>query len=306
MSQSPAKRPSVGSILFEVALIAWCSYRLWQGDLGPFWKTIFVVIVGFSTFALFTKLSAMGLFGLSEQSAAEGIHEMQKGMYAGAHEYRHVDDSALKGLDVSFYERATAALEELGFRRMGQIVDVTAERVTPWARAVLRCHLDTTNTIMAAAYDVKMRKWYRGLQLMRVLPGDFRTIDLETELSDGRFVATSNAPEAAKATDYPGIHRRFFSRDVPIAELVEHHRQHVRECLATDDGISAEPVVQESFEAYRASQDRMQILKSKHRASAAYDPAAEIQRVMGRPLNEQEWNVANQVREMRQSERQDG
>jgi hypothetical protein len=302
MSQSPAQRPSPVSILLDVGLIAWCSFRLWQGNLGTAWRTIFVLLIGFSAFSLFAKLFG----GSGERRAAKGIHKLQKGMYSGAHEYRHVDDSALAGLDASFYERATAALEELGFRRVGQIVDATAERVTPWARAVIRCHLDADRTAMAGVYDVRMRNWYRGLQLMRVLPGDFRTIDLETELSDGRFVATSNASEAAKASDFTGIHRRFFSKDVPIADLVEHHRQHVRECLAIGDGIAAEPVAHADLVAYRASQDRMQILKSKHRASAAYDPAEEIARITGRPLGPQESAVAEQLREMRETERRDG
>lgn len=298
MSPTPPQRASVGSILFEVVIIAWCGYRLWQGDMSTTWKTIFVVVIGFSAFALLTKLTG-GRPGAAtpERSAAEGINELQKGMYSGAHEFRHVDDTALKGLDASFYGRATAALKGLGFRRMGQVVDVTAERVTPWARAVIRCFLDETNTVMAAIYDVEMRNG---------ISGDFRTIDLETELSDGRFVATCNAPEAAKASDFPGIHRRFFSRDVPIADLVEHHRQFVRECQSARQGISAEPVVITSFEAYRASQDRMQILKSKHRNSAEYDPAEEIQRVMGHPLSPQERAVADHVRDIRESEGRGG
>jgi hypothetical protein len=299
MAQSPAQRPV--TVLIDLAFIAWCSYQSWRAT-STYGRVFWGFLVALFLASLLGKLFARGAGAGPEEDAAKSIHAMQKGLYSGTHEYRHVDDSALQGLNVLFYEHATAALEQLGFRRMGQIVNLTAERVTPWARAVLRCFLSPDGTIMAAAYDVRMRSWYRGLQLIRVLPTDLRTIDLETELSDGRFVATSTATSAAKASDTPGVHRRFFSKDVPIADLVEHHRQHVQECLGGGD---VRPVAHADFVAYRASQGRLQLLKSAHRNSRNYDPGEEIARVAGRPLNPQEQRLADQVRDLRESERRE-
>ena len=306
MSQSAAKTVSPLSVLFDVALIAWSSYRLWQGAAG-IWRVLYVAVIAMCGFSLLSKLLLRGVgTDGSGQSTAEGIRELQKNLYSGAHEYRPADDSELRGLDGSFYDRATAALEQLGFRRVGQIVDATAERTTPWARAVLRCFLDRDGTTMGAVYDVRFRSWYRGLQLIRFLPKDLRTIDLETELSDWRFVATSNATDAAMASEFPGVHRRFFSKDVPIPELLEHHRRHVHECLNLGGGSPAHPLVLRTYEDYRAAQDRLQILKSAHRSSSAYDPAEEMSRITGRPLNADEQRVADRVREMREAERREG
>jgi hypothetical protein len=72
MSRTPPKRASVGSILFEVVIIAWCGFRLWQGDLSTTWRAIFIFVIGFSAFALLTKLTG-GRLGVAtpERSAQE-------------------------------------------------------------------------------------------------------------------------------------------------------------------------------------------------------------------------------------------
>lgn len=300
MGDAKAKGVNAFSVLLDVVLIAWCSYRLWQGRTGMGWKALLVAVIVLSTFSLFGKLLGRAGGG-AERSAAEGIHKLQKGMYAGAHEYREVDDSALRGLDADFYARSTAAFKEIGFRQVGQIVDVTAERVTPWARAVIRCLLDASGTVMAGMYDVRFRSWFRGLQMIRVLPRDLRTIDLETELSNGQFVSTSNASQAALASEFAGVHRRFFSPDVPIPELVERHREFVGQVLA-ECVPEVRPIVHTNLREYRASQDRLQLLKSAHRASPDYDPGEEIARIQGRPLNEAEQRIAEHVRALRNKE----
>jgi hypothetical protein len=259
-------------------------------------------MIVFSLLSLLIKLFTRGVGVHDERSAAQNIHSLQKGMYSGAHEYRHADDSELRGLNVDFYDRSTAAFESIGFRRMGQIINVTAQRVTPWAYAVLRCFVDPSRTVMGAVYDVRFRSWYRGLQLIGVLARNMRTIDLETELSDGQFVCTSNASQAALASDFTGVHRRFFSKDVPIPELVERHREHIAQVLAGCEP-NVRPIAHSSFEEYRASQDRLQLLKSAHRASQNFDPAAELARIQGRPLTKREQQVARQIEELRENER---
>jgi hypothetical protein len=306
MSQPKPKVASPGSILLDVAILAWCSYRLWQGTSGWGWKVLFIVVIVISGLSLFGKLMRRGVgAGEDDRSTAENIHNLQKGMYAGPHEYRDADDAELRGLDPAFYERTTVALRQLGFRVVGQIVDVTAERVTPWARGVVRCLLDTGGTVTAGVYNVKLRGWYRLFQIFGALSRDLRTIDLETELSDGQFVTTSTAGDAALASEFTGVHRRFYPKDVGVADLVERHREHVTEAVAAcAQGVH--PVALRNFRDVRASQERLQVLKSAHRASPDFDPGEEVERIARGPMTDQERRVAEHVRELHRREQRDG
>jgi hypothetical protein len=226
-------------------------------------------------------------------------------MYVGPHEYRDADDSELRGLDPAFYERATSDLREHGYRVVGQTVDVTAERVTPWARGVVRCMLDTTGTVTVGVYNLKFSGWHRLFQIVGALSRDLRTIDLETELSDGQFVTTSNATDAALASEFTGVHRRFYPKDVGAADLVERHREHVTEVVAAcAEGVH--PVALRNFRDVRASQERLQVLKSAHRASPDFDPGEEVARIARGPMTDQERRVAEHVRELHRREQQDG
>jgi hypothetical protein len=287
-------RPNVSfvSFLWPLALVAWGAYRLTRsGDLShaaTLWYA-FVCVTGL----LLVGASLLAKFGPNPQNSAQKLDEMNQRMYGGVHRRRAVPERMIADykLDAGFYDQATGQLQSLGFRRLPDFIDTDAEEAAPWGKTVLRPFLSGDGTVMAAVYTVRFTGWTRLLVLVM---GKIRVIDLETELSDGTFVATSTATQAGKTLEFPGVSRRFFPPTMPAADLLSAHQEHLLGVLAQKEpGVGA--LVLRSPEDLFASQDRQQLLKNHFRNSSQFDAAAEIERVAGKPLSDVQQEMASEV-----------
>ncbi len=233
------------------------------------------------------------------EGAAKGIDNVYRDMYADVkHARRRVDETTIKAyrLDLGFYQRSTEALEELRFKRVADFVDVHLEESVKWSRAVIRCFLSIDGTAMAGVYDIHFYSWQRVMQWVGLLARDLRTVEFESELSDGSFVSTSNATGAEKASEFPGISRQFLSKNSTPAELYAAHCAHLQRVLSEKPGIL--PYSFKSFDELCAAQDRQNQLKSRHRNSLAFDPAADIARINGKPLTPDQQAMAEEAAEI--------
>jgi len=149
---------------------------------------------------------------------------------------------------------------------------------------------------MGAVFDVRTSGAVAASQLLGKTPRKLRAVDLETELSDGSFVTTSDATQAAKASEFTDISRVFLPQGTPPAQLLAAHREHLQQILAAKPGVS--PVVVRSFDELRESQNRLHMLKSQHRSSPAYNLADQISRISGEPLNAAQQEMADEAAAM--------
>jgi hypothetical protein len=154
----------------------------------------------------------------------------------------------------------------------------------PWAKVVTRSFLSADGTVMGGVFDIRARGAMRFLQLISVLPRRLRAVEFETELSDGTFVTTSDAKQASKASEFTGISRQFLPQGTAPAKLFEAHQHHLRAQLDAKPDVT--PMISHTAKDLWASQDRQQMIKSRHRNSAEYDPAENVARIVGKPLNE--------------------
>ena len=138
--------------------------------------------------------------------------------------------------------------------------------------------------------------WHRVMQFIGLHARDLRIVEFESELSDGSFVTTSNCTEAAKVSEFPGISRQFLWKSVTPAELYAAHRAHLQRVLSEKPGIL--PYSFKSFDDLCAAQDRLDQLKSRHRNSLAFDPAADIARINGKPLTPDQQAMAEEAAEI--------
>jgi hypothetical protein len=174
------------------------------------------------------------------------------------------------------------------------VVDVETERTWLRCRAVIRTFLSGDGTAMCGVYHARFGGWVGLLSLIRVLPRKLKITDFETELTDGTFVTTSDAQSVVKTTDFPGISRVLLPRGTPTPALWAAHSEHVqRELAGREPGVRA--MVLRTYEELGASQDRLQLLKSAHRNSAAFDPAAEIALSSDKPLTAEEQALADEI-----------
>ncbi len=300
MSDEP-KKPTVPSLLFHLAFAAWGAYLIVKpGDVGMFQGTFAVLLIIFGIGMFFLGIVAQ--FAKTPSEAAASMAKMEREMYTPVHEKRRVDGEATiraYGLDREFYRTRTADLEAAGFRNVGDHVDVTAERATPWARAVIRAFIGEGGTTMAGVYDVRVRGLFRLAQLFGVIARDMRSVDFETEFTDGTFAGTSNAVAASKTTEVPGISRLFLPLRSTTRELLDAHHAHVKRLLNEKPGVA--PIRVATFADVEASQDRMQAMKSRFRRSAAFNSVEETERIMGRPLSDDQRRAAEEAEARRRA-----
>ena len=201
--------------------------------------------------------------------SVEGIADLQRRMYAPGERFRVCDDGELERR--AKYARrhvaeTQARLQDAGFEHVGDVQDVIANRTGWWlARpAYIRVMLHPDGT-QAGVYSVRMAWAGSLLALFRLVPRTMRTIDLETELTDGRFVVTSNLLGINTADPKPGIAQRLLDPATPVSEILAEHRLSVRE-----SGGEAVPI--RTLDQAIASQTRLNDLKRADLATRGFAP----------------------------------
>ena len=284
----------VGPVVL-IALGSWRQYVRWgsgAGGDGPGWL---LIVVGLASAATIGLNRLMGEFAELDSPAdgAEGIAGLYERLYCGAHEYRRANGADMRGLDRRFYESATAALAAAGFRPLGDVVDATSERAVTWARAVVRVMVREDGTVTAGIYHLKFRGFPRLLQWLGVAPRDTRFVSLETELADGTFVTTGNDREINTTSKVPGVARLQLTVRTPPEVLLSEHARNLRHVLSCKPGV--QPLALRTLKEVLESQNRLEELKSAHRASPQFDMAAEVERSSGGEPTYEGWVTAHEA-----------
>ena len=211
--------------------------------------------------------------------AADDIVRMQKALYAQQHEYRVVQPREFRDVDIAFYDQTQQIFEREQFRFLADIEDVTATREFPKMRTFLRLMTGDSGTIQAAIYHLKMRGFLRVLQMVGVLPKHIKTVDLESEMSDGSFIVTANAEGVDTTGAVPRVARFLHPRDTPPLELLALHREQIQQACRREPGLT--PVRVNTLDELIASQHRLQAIKNAHKASIGYMDAKELRQIAG-------------------------
>ena len=214
------------------------------------------------------------------KDAADDIIRMQKALYSEPHEFRIVQPSEFRDVDHDFYDRIQKYFQqEQQFRHVADIEDVTATKEFPKMRTFLRVMLGDSGATQLACYHLKMRGYFRLLQIIGVLPKNVKTIDLETEMSDGSFIVTANAEGVDTTGAVPRVARFLHPRDTPPADLLKMHREQVQQACIREPSL--QPVRVNTLEDVIASQHRLQAIKNAHKASMGYMDAKELRQIAG-------------------------
>lgn len=213
--------------------------------------------------------------------AARRIVANSKALYAAPHEFAEIRAADFRDLDHQFYNRAQSELEACGFRHLADIENLTGSRQMPAMRTFIRALSGDHRSTSAGIYQIKFRGFYRLLQLAGVLAQKPFFIDLESEFSDGTFLATSNTSGHDLSSAVPVVQRQSLPQGTPIAQLVAAHReQFARQCqegrTATKFGSLAELL---------AMQHRLQEAKNRHKRSLGYVDGEQTARIAARHLN---------------------
>jgi hypothetical protein len=216
-------------------------------------------------------------------------------IYGGEHEYARVTPAAFPDADLGFYDRASAELEGMGFRRIADVEDLTLSRVYPERRTFLRVFVDEGGAIRAAIYHLRMRGGGAGfLSAFGMAPRDLHVVDLVSEVPRGHFVATSNTRGLDKLTAPKELEIERLEVGASIAQVAARHRARLTE-RAKRRGADS-PVSLWTWDEVLGSIQRGHVASARHRQAIGGLSREEIERFTGRPLTTAEEVFLHEVR----------
>lgn len=211
----------------------------------------------------------------TKKSIAKDILEDTKRIYVETHWYKVVDQADFRHLDLGFYETAMRKIEAHRFRQVADVENLTLKESTVDPRTFIRVGLSFDGTIQSAIYQIKPKWWFRLIFFLTGLKLG-KTIEFETEFSDGSFVVTSNARNAALFDSPPLIDSEFLPDEISVEVLVERHRTRIEDHIYKTD---ASPVQLFSLKDVLESQHRMEKIKSDFRRRVGWIKKSEWDRM---------------------------
>jgi hypothetical protein len=220
----------------------------------------FLWLIGFWT--------AVELWGLhSRKKGAQRLTALVRHLYAGRHEYREADPARFRHLDLRFYDEAARLLEREGFARLGDLEDVTNNEAPGSAGAPLfiRGLTGDGGRIVAGIYHFRPKGWNVWWTRLLGAGKPFKVVDLQTDLSDGAFLETSNATSARAMSHPPQILSDHLPSGCTPMEVLEVHRRRLADYLAEHPDVEVRPIT--TAEQAIALGHRVQDMKVEHRRS---------------------------------------
>lgn len=215
------------------------------------------------------------------ESAAGQILAQIRATYVPTHNYIEVSPAEFRHLNLRFYERTLSSLAKAGFRHLADFEDTTLTSVpgSILPRIMIRSMLSSDGTIMAAAYDPKVKLIWRILLVLlrkKLKP----VIDFETEYSDGTYVVTSNGEMASSIKIPPMVIAEYLPAGTPVRDVLARHMQ----CLEAVEAVNPS-AVRRSFstrEDVVLAQNRMNAIKAAYREELGGVTLEELQATFGK------------------------
>jgi len=243
---------------------------------------------------------SMGFSRWLLKTSARKLYEQQKTVYSGKHEFMTVSPRIFPWLDIDYYDNVAARLRRLDFRHLGDVEDKTATLAFPSMRTFVRVLQSADGAVTAGVYQVKPRGFTRLFTSLGLIPRDMRVLDLESELNNGTFLATSNGLGLNLTAEVNGITRQLADPATPVEELLRLHRETLGKMCAETSELQA--LAWRSMEEILASQERMQELKNARKAALGYVDAEEIARVAAGSLSEEGKALTGEMARLRKDE----
>ena len=192
-------------------------------------------------------------------------------MYDTIHEFRDADEDDFTGLDRGFYESTQRAMEDRGFRHLGDIVDETIEEVQ---------NMTVPIRVMTSADGTTHVGFYHAAIQAPHLPGQkLQIYDLSCEFSDGEFMLTSNTAETDLMTPPPQMHYDRRPLATTLEEMLSLHETRKQQMLAAKAANGVTCIVVNTLEEALASERRQQVVKNAFRKDIGFVDPQEVRRI---------------------------
>ncbi|MCA9677164.1 MAG: hypothetical protein H6709_03905 [Kofleriaceae bacterium] len=250
------------------------------------------------TFLVFTAaftflLLLFGRRGSAVRGGTRLRHEIDA-LFSGEHDYEPTSPERFPHADLGFYDRVERELGAMGFRKVGDVEDLTLSRVYPDRRTFVRLLVDDGALIRAGAFHLRARGGLTGLLgTLGVVPRDVYVVELVTEVQRGRFLVTAPTRGLDRLDPPPEAEVERLRPGTPLAELVARHRERVGAHLRRH--TTGAPVEVRDLDGVLASVQRGHVVASAHRQRIGRLSRDELERMTGTPLDPQQAELLHEV-----------
>lgn len=201
-----------------------------------------------------------------ERKAAKKIVEDSKRIYS-RQEFATVDAVNFSHLDLKFYDKTSSFLQNQGFKFLADVEILNLKGGFLDLRTFLRILVSDDGSISAAIYHPKPK--LLASIFLRIIGAEFtKTVDFDTEFSDGSFVTTSNSHDAKYITLPTEVRADFLEPKTSVQIMLQHHSDRVNKYLI--DNSEIQHIKVRNIEEYFEFQNRLQELKANYRKSVGY------------------------------------
>jgi len=167
-----------------------------------------------------------------------------------------------------------------GCRFLGDFENVSLKGTWNDFRTFIRALVTSDGAASIGLFHPKPKWWLRIVfWILRIKLG--KIIDCESELSDGTYIVTTNAMEAAKLQPPPNFDNEFFPHDTAPEVVCEAHVNRLSDYLASHPGV--EPTKVQTHAELLEMQNRIQAAKAAHRQRVGYTSVSELQELGADP-----------------------
>jgi hypothetical protein len=212
---------------------------------------------------------------------ANNINKVVESAFQPQHEYVEVELRDFDSGSVGYYDQARMRFEALGYRHIFDIEDRTLSAATKGTHKPMAVRVMLSSDGTAVAAIARFRPTLSVL-LISILGGRYRWrfVELETELSDGTFIQTSNTLGSNKMTPAPEFIRQQYPSATSIEVLHARHSAKVLNHCQGHAGIW--PVKLSSKQDILDSQHRVNAITAGFRKSLGGVTAGELKSMAAR------------------------
>jgi len=221
--------------------------------------------------------------GLRAEIARDEIHRIAVSLIDNverllliSHEYREVDATTFRHLNLRWYAATQRRLEGMGFKLLTDVEDAALKQGLTDPRTFLRLLVRQGGEVMAACYHPKPR-WLLRLLAFVTRVRLRKVVELETEFDDGVFICTTDSSLADEFELPAEIDLEMMPGSPTLEALLARHDERVETYLAQGRGSALK--VRSFFDALQA-QNRQNALRFKHREEVGLVTLGEITRFL--------------------------
>jgi len=233
--------------------------------------------------------------------AAKKIHGELEQLYAGPHEFRQVRPDEFPHISTAHYDECEGWLTAHGFKKLGDLEDLTLTKVYPYARTYLRVFISNDGSVAAACFDINPQGWWKLAKWFRLMPQNLRTLEFESEFVNGAFLRTSNALGKQLLDEPPAISQNPFADTTPWQELLEFHRDTIGNWRQADEGFT--PRLFTTLDDVLGMQHREQEITNAWRKEIGYVKPEEMKRMAGKSGQKSAEQVMREIQRINDDKR---